>query len=818
VILACLLLVTAGCRHRKDPQATFEQARLTLRQGNLASAVAMAEDALKQYPSDDSEWHWRFTWIKAQALIQEGKYNEALALVSAEPPAKFRDSDFAIRRKLVQALSFANTQRLNEAVEAVSQAGGIAESKHPELNGEVALRRGTVCFIANDLGCAESGYRAAMQSAREQHDLYSEASALTGLAIVSTRLGHYDEAVEWNRAALEVAQAAGARSSQGLILGNTAWCYRKLGDYENALALSKQAEELARQTGSVADQIFWLAAISNTYSQQGDSEHAKEYLLQGLNLARAQDDKGILLQYLNALASIALDDGDINGAKKYYQEAKGLTQGDTDVAALGDLALVHAQIQQEERDFAGAKKSFRAILEDKRSEAPQKWGAEAKLAQIYTQEGATTDAEREYRHLLDTIEGVRSSVGAEELRLSFLASVISFYNDYVNFLVARKQPQEALRVAELSRARTLAEGLGRADSVSLSAANFRPQKTAQRLHSILLFYWVGPEHSYVWVIAPEKTTCVPLLKQSDIDPALQSYRKAIVGGADVLGSGDANGKKLYEVLVAPVQKLIPGNSRVIIVPSDNLYALNFETLIVPNPEPHYWIEDVTVSTAGSLTLLAAANQRADVGRRSLLLVGNTESPNKEFPRLPQSEVEMQKVSSHFDAGQRKVLEGKQATPSAYLGSAPQEFAYLHFVTHGTASLTRPLESAVILSREGDTYKLYARDIVQHPLKAELVTISACNAAGTRAYAGEGLVGLSWAFLRAGAHNVIASLWEVSDASSTGQLMDKLYQGLDQSEDPAVALRNAKLFILHANAGTVFRKPFYWAPFQLYAGS
>jgi len=199
-------------------------------------------------------------------------------------------------------------------------------------------------------------------------------------------------------------------------------------------------------------------------------------------------------------------------------------------------------------------------------------------------------------------------------------------------------------------------------------------------------------------------------------------------------------------------------------------------------------------------------------------MGNAESANKEFPPLPQAETEMQKVSAHFSAGQRTVFEGKQATPSAYLASNAQQFSYLHFVTHGTASLTRPLESAVILSPEGGTYKLYARDIVAHRLDAQLVTISACNGAGTRAYAGEGLVGLSWAFLRAGAHNVIASLWEVSDASSTGQLMDKLYQGLDQSEDPAVALRNAKLFILKSSGTTVFRKPFYWAPFQLYAGS
>jgi CHAT domain-containing protein len=100
------------------------------------------------------------------------------------------------------------------------------------------------------------------------------------------------------------------------------------------------------------------------------------------------------------------------------------------------------------------------------------------------------------------------------------------------------------------------------------------------------------------------------------------------------------------------------------------------------------------------------------------------------------------------------------------------------------------------------------------LRADLVTISACYGAGERAYSGEGLVGLSWAFLRAGAHNVVAALWEATDAS-TEQLMDKFYDELDKGAKPDAALRAAKLSLLR---GSGFHNPFYWAPFQLYAGS
>jgi CHAT domain-containing protein len=101
------------------------------------------------------------------------------------------------------------------------------------------------------------------------------------------------------------------------------------------------------------------------------------------------------------------------------------------------------------------------------------------------------------------------------------------------------------------------------------------------------------------------------------------------------------------------------------------------------------------------------------------------------------------------------------------------------------------------------------------LRAKLVTISACYGAGTRAYSGEGLVGLSWAFLRAGAHHVIAALWEVNDAS-TPQLMDALYGELERRPDPVLALRAAKLAMLHSKG--VYRRPFYWAAFQVYSGS
>jgi CHAT domain-containing protein len=93
-----------------------------------------------------------------------------------------------------------------------------------------------------------------------------------------------------------------------------------------------------------------------------------------------------------------------------------------------------------------------------------------------------------------------------------------------------------------------------------------------------------------------------------------------------------------------------------------------------------------------------------------------------------------------------------------------------------------------------------------------VTVSACRSAGGRAYAGEGLVGFAWAFLKAGASNVIAGLWDVNDKSTT-KLMAGLYKRIGEGSPAADALREAKLDLIRG--GGAYAKPFYWAPFQIY---
>jgi CHAT domain-containing protein len=302
--------------------------------------------------------------------------------------------------------------------------------------------------------------------------------------------------------------------------------------------------------------------------------------------------------------------------------------------------------------------------------------------------------------------------------------------------------------------------------------------------------------------------------EAEIRERVEAHQDRILQARDPLAEESPEAVWLYRTLVGPVEARLKPGSRVVFVPDSALHLLNPETLVVPSPKPHYWIEDVTLSTAPSVSVLAAGGRAAasrDAMRR-ILLIGDPEPVGTEFPRLAHARGELDRIAGEFPQALRVVYAGATAEPAVYRVSEPARFAYIHFAAHAQANRQVPLESAVILSPTHESSKLYAREIVGVPLRAELVTLSACRGAGAREFAGEGLVGLTWAFLSSGAGNVIAGLWNVEDAS-TADLMTGLYSRLAKGQGPAEALREAKLELRRSDPA--YAKPYYWAPFVTY---
>jgi CHAT domain-containing protein len=816
---ACLALA-CGCSTRPRPEQAYESIRQEFRHGNLDNALQHAELEFHKYSGKDEYWAWRFRTLKAHILIFRGSYNESLQLLAPELPAALARSDIAVRRKLIQGIAHDSTQRYDDSAQDLIEAAQLAQSYQPELVGDVAQARGNLEIDRKHYPEAVEAFQVVLTTARNRNLPAIQAAAFSSLGNLAMLREHFDEALQWYGAALQKSQEIGMQSSIATVLGNMGWNYSMIGDYESAEALYKQALEKSGNAGLLSDRIYWLNTLGEVYYLQHRYAEAQATSEKALSLANSSDDKTVLTACLDSASEIALATGHVDVAANHNSEALEVEKANPDPIGGRRSQLLAGRIASSQSHFLQAESAFLALIRDPNVETDIKWEAHARLAQVFASEHSFGKASNEFSDAIRTIQDARRAIARDDFRMSFLSTAIEFYDSYVNFLIQRQRPLEALRIADLSRAQTLEQGLAaNAGKATSPASAFNPQSISRRLNAILLFYWLGQQGSYLWVITPTKVAELPFTRSDEIDAAVKAYRQSFLDPRDPLEAGNADGKKLYTALIAPAEKLIPKNSRVVILPDGSLNSLNFETLIVSGSKPedkaHYWIEDVTLTTANSLALLARSSVSGPPNSGRLLVVGDALAASPDFPPLPQAGKEVGLLENYFTASQRLELTGANATATHFLSSEPEKFSYLHFSTHGTASRTRPLESAVILSPEGDSYKLYARDVLKHPLNAYLVTISACNGAGTKSYAGEGLVGLSWAFLRAGAHNVIAGLWEVSNAS-TPQLMDELYKGLHAGEDPATALRKAKLTLLHS-AGN-YRKPFYWAPFLLYSGS
>jgi CHAT domain-containing protein/Tfp pilus assembly protein PilF len=753
---------------------------------------------------------------KAEILVMRGSNKEALSLLDENLPPSLATTVVAVWKKMVQGSAHESLQQFPEAEKDLDDARRLTNVLHLSLQGDVAIRQG---ILEMDLGRyrdAEVAFHETLSIAREHVLPDLEASALGDLGLVATKQEHYDESIDWNREALRFAQSSGQGLAVPDILGNMGWSYFQLGDFENALSYYKQAEEAAGRAGLVTNRVGWLNNIGTVYYEQRDYKSSEATMHRALDLARSLDDNRTVTECLVNLSDIALETGRIDLAERYNKEAADLERAGLDQFSVLYSLEVMGRIEAKRHNFVRAEQVFQKIIQDPGSEMALRWQVETRLAKVYADEGRPMMAEREFRKSFRTIEAVRSSVRTEELRLSFLSGAISFYDDYIDFLIARGRTAEALEVAEVSRARTLADGLGFSSrELTLPIKGFDPMQVAKRLNTVVLSYWLGPKHSYLWAVTPNRISLFTLPAASEIDSLVQSYRATLVTDPrDVLETRNADGQRLYELLVAPAQSSIPQGSSVTILPYGSLYGLNFETLLVPGPELHYWIEDAVVTNASSLVLLAASAHERHRRTSKLLLVGDPVPPSRDYPDLPQASSEIAEIEKYFPSSGREVLSREKATAESYLASQPEQFTFIHFVAHGTASSASPLDSAVILTRQGDSYKLYARDIIKKPLRADLVTISACYGAGARAYSGEGLVGLTWAFLRAGARDVIAALWEVND-NSTPRIMDRLYAELTKGHAPSAALRDAKLALVHSHSA--YKKPFYWAPFQIYRG-
>jgi CHAT domain-containing protein len=822
VSLALGVTLSLSCSRRRDPQAALDHARETLKHGDASAAAAAAQKGYNDFKNVSTKWSWEFTILRARALYRQGEYEGVLKTLSSVPTLP-PSGELAIKKPWLEGLAYTSMSNFREAEQKFTEAEELCAGSNSVLCADVLSARGALEMQRGRYVEAQVFFKLVFARARANSDQLLEADALLDMSWSANHQAHFDDALDWSEAARRISVEKGVPDITQVALGNMGWAYYKLGDAEKAKGMFLDAEKQAEKLGDKGARVQWLTDLGYIYMDENDFKVAEGSFLDSLKLSKQMASRGDIINSLIALAFLSEQTNKLDDAKRYADDALAKAREDRNGRDQVYPLLVQGRVAARLHDNTTAENAFHEVEQSADCPVFLKWEAERSLARLYEDEKQADSANREYRTALATFETARSELQHEDSRLPFLTNASRIYDDYLNFLLAQGKTAEALQVADFSRGRTLSEGLGfLSKGTSFAPDVLNAQQIARGAGGTVLFYWLGETQSYLWAITPQKIGLFRLPPAEEIKTRVERYRKAIIDQRESSQTANDDGTALYRILVEPAKDFLPKdlakNGKVFIIPDGSLNSINFETLLVPEPQQHYWIEDVTLSSASSLRMLQAFHAGHSKGAGNLLLFGDAIAPNDDFPPLPKAAVEMERIEKHFQPGREQVFSRDQANPPVYLASKPERFFYIHFVAHGTASRLSPLDSAIVLSKtnaDDDSSKLYARDIIKHPLRAELVTVSTCRSAGARAYSGEGLVGLSWAFVRAGAHNVIGALWDVSDAS-TPELMDQLYSGLKKGETPDSALRNAKLSLIHSSPS--LRKPFYWAPFQLYTGS
>jgi CHAT domain-containing protein/Tfp pilus assembly protein PilF len=813
--LLLLAAAATGCKRQpvQSVPALYAEAYTQLQYGELDVALQLSDQGLQRTQSTDTIWNYRFRVLKAEALVGQGRATDSLDALKTDPPQELAAGEFSVRRRMIQARAFCRLSRFAEGELRIADAERLAATGSSDSLGDVALNHGTCLFLQHHYSEAQSYFVQALTFARQHKQPFLETNAEGSLGLVAKGESRFDQAIDRFKETLELARFLHARRAEEKTLGLMGESYFEIGDFLNARSNSVQAEALATDLGSTDDRQFWLMNLGAQYLSQQKYDDAASAYSHALDLVGSLNNKGdtVAGDCLHDLAQVELGRHNLPKAEEYNQRVAAMGGNRPDSPLYLPFLLTSAEIALAKGDYAGSEAVLKQIILNKETDDSFRWQAQTDLADLYVKWGKDEEADRSYRDAIHTVETARSEISQEEKRMSFLDAG-PFYDGYLSFLIDHGKEAQAVQVAEFGRARTLAEGMG--IDTPKSRLDLRQIQRALRQNEIILAYWLSDKQSYLWAVTRSQNKFFRLPPRREIDQAVESYSAQVQERRKLEDS--PGGSVLYSMLVKPAEAFLPRDAHVIVIPHRSLYRLNFETLIVSDNAPRYWINDVTIENTSSLAFRFTARRNANTPPKQLLLIGNPIEVTPEYPRLKNAAEEMKNVANHFSAAQAVVISEKAATPNAYFTAKPENYRFIDFVTHGTAAPLSPLDSAIVLSTDKDTsYKLYAHDIIKRPIHADIVTISACYGAGGRNYSGEGLVGLAWAFMRAGAHHVVAALWEAQD-SVTPALMNDFYSGLKSGISAADALRAAKLKMLHS--GSLKARSYYWASLQLYSGS
>jgi len=591
----------------------------------------------------------------------------------------------------------------------------------------------------------------------------------------------------------------------------------------------------------------------------------RKYKSAGFFEARAGDS---LDEHIDALARLYMAKGDYAGAVDLLTGSENARGGRALISLFGGSSeFEHTDLPRQFMTghallMLGRDADARTLIEPLLAQPAVQtmgnvwWMLLQDMSRIESRQGQQDKAVAHLAQAIGVLESQRSTLHTEALKIGFVGDKQSVYRDVIALLIGQGRAETAFEYAERGKSRTLVDLLAERQNfapatpgqdaapplvqlaslerdyarqtrrsgeeraqlrAAIGAARSELRRSAPELASLvsvsaagagqvrgmlapdetLLEYYLDGDDAFVFVVTREGVQA-KRLDGKGLEAQVRAFREAL---RDYGGEGYAPlARALYERLVAPAPAALD-KPRLLVVAHGALHYLPWSAL---RDGKGFLVDRLSLRQLPSASVMQYLSGRKSAAQREMLILGDPDLGDPALD-LPGAEAEARAIKGIWPGA---AIYTRKAATKAAIEQDGGLYRMIHVAAHGEFRSDQPLASGILLSPSGtDDGRLTAGDLYGMRLNAELVTLSACETGMGAVLSGDDVVGLTRGLLYAGAGNIVATLWPVSDAETTF-LMTSFYRNLKMmpKED---ALRRAQL-----ETRARYPHPFYWSGFQL----
>ncbi|NIQ00935.1 MAG: CHAT domain-containing protein [Nitrospinaceae bacterium] len=758
-----------------------------------------------------------------------------------------------------------------KAREFYTQAHALfQELGHIEQTIETLMELGLVAEKQGAFEPARGYYRKAQALAETNHLKPQLVKAFFYQGNNSWYQGQYQNAFRFQKQALRIAREIGDKRQQAFIYNTLGLIHWTLNDSVRALENLETSRALAEAVHSPLDVSTAFNNMGLVYRKDKKYEKSIELFQEALKRdtrlkskwAQGYTHRNLGISYLRLKR--------LDEAETHFKQAMELSGAINNRINLvkTQLELGHLELARnhcpkavpifEETAQRAGRLNIREVL----------WRALRGQGVCLARQGKVPEAIERYRKAVAVVEEMRAAIKVEEFQNGYLTDKQDVYRELILLLLQMGRVEESFNTAERAKARSFIDLLGNQkislkndvsrqlyDRLTAQKQRIRtieeslkglsePEElerakkelisarihyrdllieakeqspeissfvtveaiTLKKLYGLLepevalVEYLVTPRELIAWIVIRDSIRVVRTpLEASRLQAAVKDYRARIQKLAPV----EELSRRLYDWVVRPVEKYIAGKRVLGIIPHGILHYLSFASLY---DGTSYLVERHPLFYSPSASVLEYTFQRKTdkSGPVKVLALGNPDLGTLNYD-LPLAEMEANAIKWNYP--EVTVLTREQATES-WLQKNIGDYQIIHIASHGEFDAVNPLFSSLKLTKDKEADGNFeVNEVFSLDIQADLVTLSACQTGLGEIVGGDELIGLNRAFIYAGTHALVSSLWRVSDIS-TAVLIKHFYRNYTV-QNKGESLRKAQLLVKK-----LYPHPSYWAGFNL----